>query len=98
MEVEKIIEEIVKIVKKQAGPHVRILLYGSHAKGNALDTSDVDVAIDAGNRLPFEIMLKIKEDIDAIPTLRSIDIVDYNDIGTALKNSIIKNSKEICAK
>ena len=74
------------------------MLYGSHAKGNALDTSDVDVAIDAGNRLPFEIMLKIKEDIDAIPTLRSIDIVDYNDIGTALKNSIIKNSKEICAK
>lgn len=90
--------EIVRIVDTNIGGGARVLLFGSHAKGTETAVSDIDIAIDAGDILGFETFIKIKEAVGEIPTLRSIDIVDFNDIGESLKNSILKNSKEICMK
>lgn len=98
MKVDQIIQEVVDIVARHAGEGVRVLLFGSHAKQNASETSDVDLAIDAGKPLSFEVMIQIKEDVENLPTLRSIDIVDFHNVGEKLKNSILNSHKEVCMK
>ena len=98
MEIEKIIKKVGEIVKKHAGSHVRVLLFGSHAQGTETATSDLDIALDAGDVLSFETLIKIKEDVSEIPTLRSIDIVDLHSAGDKLRTSITNSSKEICMK
>ena len=98
MDIDEIIKKIVNIVSKYVDPGTRILLFGSQCNGNALPTSDIDVALDAGTPLPFETMIKVKEEIGEIQTLRSIDIVDFNSVDSKLKNSILKNSKEVCMR
>ncbi len=45
MQKEEILKEIIAIIKKHLPVDYNILLYGSWAKGNALETSDIDIGI-----------------------------------------------------
>jgi predicted nucleotidyltransferase len=92
--IEPILKKVVKIIKKHIN-NGKIYLFGSWVEGNALYTSDIDIAIDAGTEIPMSKMIKIKEEIRDIPTLRSIDILDFNTLGENFKRSILATKKEI---
>lgn len=71
MNVEQVINEIVQACKKYSAEQV--ILFGSRAKGTALERSDIDIAV-AGVH-DFEHLL---EEVEEIATLYSIDLVDLD--------------------
>ncbi len=93
MEKEEILKEIVKIIRQYLPSDYQVLLFGSWAKGTALETSDLDIGINGPKKVDQEIMIKIKAGLGGIPTLRSVDIVDLNSVGGEFKTDILEHAQ-----
>lgn len=93
MEKDKIIKEAVQIVREDLPDDYKIFLFGSWAKGDALETSDIDIGILGKEKVKWSLMARILEKIERIPTLRSIDIVDLNSADRSFKNNVMKHAK-----
>ncbi|MGC8733542.1 MAG: nucleotidyltransferase family protein [bacterium] len=89
MEVKEIIKQCYKIIKKYL-PNSKVILFGSFSKGKALNYSDIDLAIDNFEKIDYKVINKIRDEIEELKTLRSIDIVDINNASSELKESILK--------
>ncbi len=73
---EKIITKINNVFKKY--PQVfEVILYGSRAKGNFKNGSDVDLVL-IGNRLDLSLLYKIRNEIDDLLLPYSFDISILN--------------------
>ena len=90
-EIEPLLIKIKKIVKKHLkSDKYKIYLYGSWANGTALNVSDIDIAVDAGKKLESTVIIKIKDDIENLPTLRSIDFIDLLNVSDVLKAEVLE--------
>ena len=77
----------------ESDPSAKIYLFGSRATSQHAKHSDIDVAIDAKNKLPRAILGKIKDEIEESTIPLFVDIVDFNNAPEDLKNQIIKYGK-----
>lgn len=68
MSVNEVIDEIVERCKKYNVE--KVVLYGSRAKGTALERSDIDIAV-----YGVEKFSDLQDEIEDIPTLYKIDMV-----------------------
>lgn len=93
MSTDKIIGRVVGIIKTHLSGNRKIFLFGSLAKGNALDTSDVDIGILGRKKIPFSVMVKIKEEVEKIKTLRKVDVVDLGSMSKIFRNTVIRSGK-----
>lgn len=91
-----VLENINEIAKKYNVE--KVILFGSRARGDNLDTSDYDLAIFAEDLNPITIA-RFSIKIDEIETLKKIDLVyvDKNTDGSLLDN-IIKEGMIIYEK
>lgn len=71
MKVEQVIKEVEEICRNFQAKEV--ILFGSRAKGTARERSDIDIAV-AGVK-NFEALV---EEVENLPTLYSIDIVNID--------------------
>lgn len=71
MEIGEILREIGELCRKSGA--ARAVLFGSRAKGTALERSDIDIAVWGADDFDA-----LKEAIDEIPTLYTIDVVDMD--------------------
>lgn len=92
------IEAIMQIMSKHAKVE-HALIFGSRAKGNYKNGSDVDIAL-KGSELDFDTLAKISyllNEESAMPY--KFDLLDYNSIKeSALKNHIDRVGIEIYRK
>jgi predicted nucleotidyltransferase len=95
MDKDKIIKEIIKIIRQYLSKEYKILLFGSWAKNDALKTSDIDIAILGKEKAPWSLMTKILQEKEEIRTLRSIDIVDLNSVDDNFKNKILEHAQSL---
>ena len=70
MTFENIMSEVEKICRANNVKH--LYLFGSYAKGNNRKGSDIDIVVKG-----VDDIIKLKEDIDNIKTLETIDVFDY---------------------
>jgi predicted nucleotidyltransferase len=91
---DEILAEVADIIARFL-PDARILLFGSRARGDAEQTSDFDFAVDAGSKIPLDVITRIKDEIEELHTLKSIDIVDLNRVNPAFKTIISKTGVNI---
>jgi len=84
--VKKYIRLIVEELKKHR-PN-KIILFGSRARGDYKKQSDIDIAVDIN--LPFREKRKIKEKIDEISGLYSVDIVFLDEITDDFRKKILE--------
>ena len=71
MTIEKITDEVIRICRRHG---VReLFLFGSYAEGTAAPTSDIDFVVKGA-----EDVEALREQIDEIPTLKKIDVFDYD--------------------
>ena len=73
MQVDEVIIEIIQQCRKYGAQ--KIILFGSRAKGTETERSDIDIAV-AGVE-SFDIC-ELQEELDDIPTLYTIDLVDLD--------------------
>jgi predicted nucleotidyltransferase len=95
--VEYIIQKIVSIIVEKADP-ARIILFGSRAKGNAHKGSDIDIALEGEKALTFREMRKMKELIDDVSGLYSVDIIVLRKVDDTFKDSIKESGVVIYEK
>jgi len=95
MDKSAIIKKVTKIIRKYLSDDYKIMLFGSWAKNNALETSDIDIGILGKEKVPWSIMVKMLEEIDGIPTLRSIDVVDLQTKEETFKSNIMQYAKTL---
>ncbi len=79
----KIIQLINAIV-----PGVTIILFGSQARNSATQSSDVDLALDAGRALSNAEYTEVAGVLDGTNLPYSFDIVDIHKASAAIKQSI----------
>jgi len=96
MNEQDIIEEVKKIIQKYlSNSEYSIALFGSQARGEQYAGSDIDIGILGKNSVPYEIMVKIIEEKDDLPTLRKIDIVDLQSVDAPFRENVLSYAKRI---
>lgn len=81
---------IVPIVLKYL-PKVKIILYGSRARGDWTEGSDIDIALDIGNKIVSEQLVLIINDIEESTLPINFDIVDLYSVSESMREEILKN-------
>lgn len=71
-------------------PGIKIILFGSRARGNFRSNSDIDLALDAGRKLELEELAQIRNIIEALNIPQMIDIADMYRVPSTLKEVILK--------
>lgn len=71
MTVDEILNEVKRICG--AGGAQKVVLFGSRAKGTALERSDIDIAVSGVSEIDA-----VREALEEIPTLIRIDLVDLD--------------------
>jgi uncharacterized protein len=61
-------------------PNAKIYLYGSRSTGTHRPTSDIDLAIDAGEKIHKEVMANINKSVEDLHLSLEVEIVDMHSI------------------
>ncbi len=89
MTFENIMNNIINVCKNNEVAH--LYLFGSYAKGTNTKGSDIDIVVKGVKNIH-----KLKEDIDNIKTLETIDIFNYDKcLNKYLREDIDKYAKII---
>mgnify|MGYP001585638065 FL=1 len=75
---EKMKENILYIIGKHLDLNkYQVFFFGSRVAGKGDDRSDIDIGIEGGGPVSDDLLMVIKEEIDALPILYKIDLVDF---------------------
>ncbi|HLB94189.1 MAG TPA: nucleotidyltransferase domain-containing protein [Candidatus Babeliales bacterium] len=81
--------KIIKIIEIFF-PDAKIYLFGSRARADHHERSDIDLAIDAGKPISLTEKGQIISMIDALNIPQKTDLVDFHRAPQALKDNILK--------
>ena len=82
-----VIADICSVLEKHANIE-KAVIFGSRAKGNYGEGSDIDLAI-VGNDISFNQLMDINIQIEDLGLLYKVDVIDYNkNIGTPIGDNI----------
>ena len=83
---EKLKKEILNIVGKYLDlVKYKVFFFGSRVKGDSFPRSDIDIGIEGPKEIPSSIYLDIQEEIENLPTLYKVDIVDFKRVNEKFK-------------
>jgi len=80
---------LINIIQKYL-PNCNIYLFGSRARGTNKSGADIDIAIDNHNKISFDTILKIYNDIEETNIPLYVDVVDINNSSSDFKMEIKK--------
>ena len=87
---QKLLEKIVQVCAKSVHVPFRLILFGSFARGDATQVSDIDIALQTKVDIDEKVMRKIREELHKIRTLRKIDCLYLNRASPALRKTVHK--------
>lgn len=75
---EKLKQEVLGILGKHLdlSKH-KVFFFGSRVTNKGTERSDIDIGVEGPKPLPISVLGSIKDEVDALPTLYSIDVVDF---------------------
>ncbi|MDA8131850.1 MAG: nucleotidyltransferase domain-containing protein [Elusimicrobia bacterium] len=73
----------------------KLFFFGSRVTNKGDDNSDIDVGIMGPEAVPPKAMAEMKEDIENLPTLYKIDLVDFSTLAEDFKNVALAKIEEI---
>lgn len=84
---EKLKKEVLDII----GRHIdvgaySVFFFGSRVEGRGTDRSDIDVGIEGSRPVTQRVIDDILEEIEELPTLYKIDIVDFSSVSEKFRN------------
>ena len=74
-------------------PESIFYIFGSYARGTQTETSDIDLAIDAGQQLTSLELQQARNIIEALNIPQKIDLVDINRVPVEMKAIILKEGR-----
>lgn len=95
MKKEDIQKEVVRIVETRLGNAYKVFLFGSWARGDATEQSDIDIGIFGEQEVPWTQMAQIRHAVDELPTLRKVDVVDIRAKSIEFQRAIFAYAKPL---
>ena len=91
-------QHIEALIKKVIIRHVNprealVFLFGSRAGRLGRLTSDYDIGIYRGRKIPLRLIAKIKDELEDYPIPVNIDIVDFSTVSDDFKQLALKKIK-----
>ena len=71
-----------------AGTGAKAILFGSRARGDARQWSDIDLAVDCGIDFPPSILSALREAFEESNILLNVDVVDLRDASTDVRAAV----------
>jgi len=93
---EILLNKIIYLINSVISPK-RILLFGFRGKETEREGSDFDIAIDS-DQIETSKLRNLKEKIEEIAGLYSVDIVFLNDVENGFRKIILETSKVLYEK
>lgn len=82
---ERLKKEILSILfQRLDADKYKVFFFGSRVYGKSREGSDIDIGIE-GPPIPPKALLEIEEEIENLPTLYKIDIVDFSRVAPKFK-------------
>jgi predicted nucleotidyltransferase len=83
------IEELKRMVLAALGDHdAEVWLFGSCARGEVMQHSDIDIAVLAPNELPSGLLSNLAADIEESPIPYDVDLVDLQHAAPSLVEEV----------
>lgn len=92
---EDLSKMIQTIIKNHVKEPIEIFYFGSRVDGTGDDRSDIDVGIIASFPLSLSTLHAIKEDLENLPTLYTIDVVDFSNASESFKRVALKHIEKL---
>lgn len=83
--------KIVSDILYEIVPRAKVLVFGSRAKWSAKDSSDLDLAIDAGRPLTRKEESTLAEAFDESDLPYKVDVVDLHNVSESFKHIILRD-------
>jgi predicted nucleotidyltransferase len=81
--------QVAEVVRRVLGDRERVIWFGSWPQGRAIHGSDIDIAIEAGGPIPLALFAELREAVENLPTLHSMDLVDLRLADQRLRDEIL---------
>jgi predicted nucleotidyltransferase len=95
-EVLSIARQVAMIVGRVTrDPAYRVFLFGSWVSGEARERSDIDIGIDGPAKVVPSAMLEIREACEALPTLYTIEVVDFTEVAPDFRKGAMSRHLEL---
>lgn len=95
-EVLSVARRVATIVRRVTGdPAYRAFLFGSWASGKARERSDIDIGIEGPIGIDPAAMGEIREACDALPTLYTIELVDFARVPEEFRREALSRSLQV---
>lgn len=78
---------LIEIILKYV-PNCKIYLFGSRARGTHKEGADIDLVLDAPEKISFMTILKIQHEIEETTIPVFVDVVDLDGTSDDFKNEI----------
>lgn len=82
-------QKIIRIIEALI-PQAKIYLYGSRARGTYRENSDIDLALDVGNKIPRLDVGEVRDLLNASNIIHKIDVVDLHAVPHEMHSIILK--------
>lgn len=88
--------EVQKILTRYLDPkQYDFFFFGSRVKGNNFRRADIDIGIMGKKPISAKAKLAIQEELDELPLLYKIDLVDFNTVTPGFKKEALKYTETI---
>ncbi|OGF62155.1 hypothetical protein A2926_02105 [Candidatus Giovannonibacteria bacterium RIFCSPLOWO2_01_FULL_44_40] len=89
-------QDVVGILEKHIDlKKYKVFLFGSRASGTSSSRSDIDIGIEGAEPLPARVWCDIQEEVENLPTLHKIEIVDFKDVAPIFKKVALEHAQPI---
>lgn len=82
----RVAEQVASLAREILAPDTPVYWFGSWAEGRAVERSDIDIGIAPARPIPPEQMARLREAVECLPTLYTVDLVDLSAGGVALRD------------
>lgn len=91
---EKFKNDLLTIIGKHLDlAKYKVFIFGSRVLNKGSDRSDIDVGIEGPTKIPAETFFEIEDEIENLPTLYTIELVDFHSIAAKF-NEVAKEKIE----
>lgn len=79
----RVLSRLQELGRKYSSQGVELFVFGSHARKDPRPNSDLDLGVEWHRPVSRTIFREICEDIDDLPTIRKVDLVDFSKVSPA---------------
>ena len=88
--------ELLRVISKHILlSQYKVFFFGSRVKGDNFPRSDIDLGILGPEKIPSDIKFALEDELTDLPTLYTIDLVDFGSTSAKFKKEALKHTEPL---